>query len=99
MLATDLEIECLLRKIGKAIFIKILYPELTKDINITFEELANIYTDYASFTVNSQRTRLSSAKKIFVMNKQKEALENILLSEKISSEDKNLVHLYLKQLK
>lgn len=35
-------IECLLRKIGKEIFLRILYPEIKKNRNITVEELANI---------------------------------------------------------
>lgn len=81
-------INVLLQKSGKEIFLKILYPELIKDKNITIEELSSKYPRYASFSINSQRTRLSKAKKIFELNKQKEALQIILLSKIISEEDK-----------
>lgn len=89
------DLEYLLQKSGKEIFLKILFPELIKDKNITIEELSNKYPRYASFSVNSQRTRLSKAKKIFELNKQKEALQIILLSKRISEEDKKTaLHYY-----
>lgn len=85
-------INVLLQKSGKEIFLKILFPELIKDKNITIEELSSKYPRYASFSINSQRTRLSKAKKIFEMNKHKEALQIIMLSKKISEEDKKLLY-------
>ena len=92
------DIEKLLRSIGKEVFLKILYPEIEKDINITVEDLSKKYPIYASYTINSQRTRLSHAKKIFELNKQKEALQIIMLSKKMFAEDKKLASLYYKQL-
>lgn len=79
MKTLDVDLEYLLQKSGKEIFLKILLTELIKDKNITVEELSSKYPRYASFSINSQRTRLSKAKKIFELNKQKEALQIILL--------------------
>lgn len=93
-----LKIEYLLQKSGKEIFLKILFPELIKDKNITIEELSSKYPRYASFSINSQRTRLSKAKKIFEMNQHKEALQIIMLSKKISEEDKKTALKYYNQL-
>ena len=73
MKTLDVDLEYLLQKSGKEIFLKILLTELIKDKNITVEELSSKYPRYASFSINSQRTRLSKAKKIFELNKQKEA--------------------------
>lgn len=87
---SDPIIESLLRKIGKEIFLKILYPEILRDSNVTIEELVNKYTRYASFSISSQRSRLSNSKKIFELNRQKEALLNIMLSKKVSKENKEL---------
>ena len=80
MKTLDVDLEYLLQKSGKEIFLKILLTELIKDKNITVEELSSKYPRYASFSINSQRTRLSKAKKIFELNKQKEALQIILLT-------------------
>ena len=71
MKTLDVDLEYLLQKSGKEIFLKILLTELIKDKNITVEELSSKYPRYASFSINSQRTRLSKAKKIFELNKQK----------------------------
>lgn len=65
MKTLDVDLEYLLQKSGKEIFLKILLTELIKDKNITVEELSSKYPRYASFSINSQRTRLSKAKKIF----------------------------------
>lgn len=92
MKTLDVDLEYLLQKSGKEIFLKILLTELIKDKNITVEELSSKYPRYASFSINSQRTRLSKAKKIFELNKQKEALQIILLSKRISEEDKKLLY-------
>ena len=95
MKTLDVDLEYLLQKSGKEIFLKIL---LIKDKNITVEELSSKYPRYASFSINSQRTRLSKAKKIFELNKQKEALQIILLSKRISEEDKKTALQYYNQL-
>ena len=65
---------------------------------LVIEELSSKYPRYASFSINSQRTRLSKAKKIFELNKQKEALQIILLSKRISEEDKKTALQYYNQL-
>ena len=98
MKTLDVDLEYLLQKSGKEIFLKILLTELIKDKNITVEELSSKYPRYASFSINSQRTRLSKAKKIFELNKQKEALKIILLSKRISEEDKKTALQYYNQL-
>ena len=98
MKTLDVDLEYLLQKSGKEIFLKILLTELIKDKNITVEELSSKYPRYASFSINSQRTRLSKAKKIFELNKQKEALQIILLSKRISEEDKKTALKYYNQL-
>lgn len=98
MKTLDVDLEYLLQKSGKEIFLKILLTELIKDKNITVEELSSKYPRYASFSINSQRTRLSKAKKIFELNKQKEALQIILLSKRISEEDKKTTLQYYNQL-
>lgn len=98
MKTLDVDLEYLLQKSGKEIFLKILLTELIKDKNITVEELSSKYPRYASFSINSQRTRLSKAKKIFELNKQKEALQIILLSKRISEEDTKTALQYYNQL-
>lgn len=95
---SDSIIDYLLPKIGKEVFLKILYPEILRDSNVTIEELANKYTRYASFSITSQRSRLSNSKKIFELNKQKEALLNIMPSKKVSKENKELARKYYKEI-
>lgn len=98
MYKTDSEVEYLLQKSGKEVFLNILFPELMKDINVTIEELTKKYSIFESFSINSQRTRLSKAKKIFKMNKQKEAMHIIMLSKRISENNKYIARQYYKQL-
>ena len=69
MKTLDVDLEYLLQKSGKEIFLKILLTEL-----------------------------ISKAKKIFELNKQKEALQIILLSKRISEEDKKTALQYYNQL-
>lgn len=94
----DPEVEYLLHKSGKDVFLNILYPELIRDKDITIEELSNKYPRYASFSINSQRTRLSKAKKIFELNKQKEAMHIILLSKKLTKTNRHIARQYYKDL-
>lgn len=62
MKTLDVDLEYLLQKSGKEIFLKILLTELIKDKNITVEELSSKYPRYASFSINSQRTRFKQSK-------------------------------------
>lgn len=98
MYDTDSEVEYLLQKSGKEVFLNILYPELIRDKNVTIEEISNKYPRYASFSIDSQRTRLRKAKKIFELNKQKEAMHIILLSNKLSQRDRYIARQYYKDL-
>lgn len=52
MKTLDVDLEYLLQKSGKEIFLKILFPELIKDKNITIKELSSKYPRYASFSIN-----------------------------------------------
>ena len=52
MKTLDVDLEYLLQKSGKEIFLKILLTELIKDKNITVEELSSKYPRYASFSIN-----------------------------------------------
>lgn len=88
----DVELEYLLQKSGKEIFLKVLFPELIMDKDITIEKLSSKYPRYASFSINSQRTRLSKAKRIFELNKQKEVLQIILLGKKSRMRTKKLLY-------
>jgi hypothetical protein len=70
-----IEIESLLKKIGKSVFVEILYPEIIKNDNVSWQELSDKYALYAKFTDNSKRSRLSNARKIVRKGWSKRALE------------------------
>ncbi|MBO7494469.1 MAG: hypothetical protein J6T87_10040 [Bacteroidales bacterium] len=72
-----IEIESLLKKIGKSVFVEILYPEIIKNDNVSWQELSDKYALYAKFTDNSKRSRLSSARRIVRNGWGKRALEII----------------------
>jgi len=72
-----------LKAIGKDIFLTVLFPELKKNMEISYQELANKYERYSHFTINSQRSRLSKAKTIFKNGVENEALLNIIDSLKV----------------
>lgn len=76
-------VENTLRAIGKRVFVEYLYPELKKDMDITESELSEKYEEYASFSDNVRKSRLSSAKSIFRKGVEKEALRIISSSSNL----------------
>lgn len=93
----DTEVNYLLQKAGKEVFVRILYPELKENRYVTIEDIARKYLMFASFTLNSQKT-LSKANKIFALGKLKEAFQIILLSRKVKKEILKEAREILKQL-
>jgi hypothetical protein len=89
---SELNIENSLRAIGKEIYATILYPEISKNINIKHYEISNKHIKYSSFTENSQRSRLSKAKSIFKAGGEIEALINVFESNKVNIEIKEKVY-------
>ena len=84
----DINLEKSLRAIGKEIFAVILYPELSINLEIKINEISEKYDKYKSFTINSQRSRLSKAKSIFRAGEETQALLNIYDSNKVKNEVK-----------
>jgi hypothetical protein len=69
--------EYILRSIGKRVFIEYLYPELKRNMNITESELSEKYEEYAGFSENARKSRLSNAKTIFRRGLENKALRII----------------------
>lgn len=95
---SDLELIVLNKKlcsIGKTVFVKYLYPELRRNLDISELELSEKYPSYANFTDNGRKTRLSSSRSIFKNGLEKEALRIIVSSQNLPSEIKDLVKIYL----
>lgn len=82
-------VETTLQSIGKSVFVEYLYPELKKYMDITESELSVKYEEYASFSDNARKSRLSSAKSIFRRGVEKEALRIISSSGNLSLEVKS----------
>lgn len=93
----DTEVNYLLQKAGKEVFVRILYPELKENRYVTIEDIARKYPMFVSFTLNPQKT-LSKANKIFALGKLKEAFQIILLSRKVKKEILKEAREILKQL-
>jgi len=93
---SEINIEKSLRAIGKEIYATILYPEVSKNINIKHYEISNKHIKYSSFTENSQRSRLSKAKSIFKAGGEIEALINVFESNKVNTGIKEKVYELIK---
>lgn len=93
---SEINIEKSLRAIGKEIYATILYPEISKNINIKHYEISNKHIKYSSFTENSQRSRLSKAKSIFKAGGEIEALINVFESNKVNTGIKEKVYELIK---
>ena len=78
-----LDLDRKLQSVGKDVFVTILYPEILSNPNVTYEKLADSYPRYGSFSVNSQKSRLSSAKSIFTAGLELEALKIVIDSKKV----------------
>lgn len=75
-----------LRTVGKKSFVN-LYPELKKNISVTLEEISNKYPAFLeNNNLNSQNTKLSTARTIFKKGKSEIALKNIVNSKKVDKE-------------
>lgn len=98
MKTLDVDLEYLLQKSGKEIFLKILLTELIKDKNITVEELSSKYPRYASFCLFNSKIFFALLKRVLCELIEKEALQIILLSKRISEEDKKTALQYYNQL-
>lgn len=74
-----------LRSIGKNIFVK--YFEEFKNANFDREELAKklLSENPKASSIDAQKTRISNSRKIFELKMEKEALENIINSDKVES--------------
>ncbi|MDC0178143.1 hypothetical protein OAJ14_08365 [Polaribacter sp.] len=94
---SEFNIEKSLRAIGKEIYATILYPEISKNIDIKHYEISEKHLKYSSFTENSQRSRLSKAKSIFRSGGEIEALINVFESNKVSTEIKGKVYELIKK--
>ena len=90
-------VERILISVGKSTFLK-LYPILKNNIKIEPNEVCKLISDYKNYTPASQKTRLGHARRIINEGWEREALENISLSDKLNSEDIELALEYLKKL-
>lgn len=94
----DSEFERLNKKlcrIGKAAFVKYLYPELKRNIDISEVEISEKYPFYADYSDIARKTRLSSSRTILKNGLEKEALMNIVSSQNIPEEIRDLARKYL----
>ena len=76
------ELKRLLKAIGMKAYVEILFPALMKDREITVMELCRKFPDFNQYTLYSQNTRWSKARKIFDNGWQFEALKSISLSSR-----------------
>jgi hypothetical protein len=81
-----MNLDVLLRKIGMSVFVQILYPELMRDKNVSIETICERHVKFAEFTLNSQRSRLSSAKTIFRDGLERQALKLIAKSDQVDNQ-------------
>ncbi|TQR14734.1 hypothetical protein [Psychrobacillus soli] len=72
-----------LRSIGKEIFVE--YFEEFRDLNVDREELSKklLKDNPKAISLDAQKTRISNARKIFELKMEKEALENIVKSDRL----------------
>lgn len=73
----DDQLKKLLNACGKQAFVNYLFPSLSKDTNVTVQDIARLYPECNDFSANSQNTRLSKARTIFKNGWEYDALEII----------------------
>jgi hypothetical protein len=83
----SLDVKKCLKSIGKEAFVRILFPILKKDPDITLEELAKKLP--ASTNINSLTIRLGQSRRIFDERAEYEALQIIVLSKRVPNEIKD----------
>ena len=76
-------VENTLRAIGKRVFVEYLYPELKGNMDIIESDISEKYEEYAGFSENTRKSRLSGAKSIFKRGLEKEALRIISSSSNV----------------
>lgn len=88
-------IEKKLRTIGKTIFADYLYIEVSKNFDITIEELCYKHKDFKNYKLSSQRTKLSATRSLLRKGKGIIALQNIIKSEKVNKKIREKAKLLL----
>lgn len=91
-------IDKLLKKIGKEVFIEILYPLLVKNKDIDAEDVARSNKRFATFTKSSQRTRISNAKRLFLQFGAKDILYVIINSKRVDEGARQFALKYYEEL-
>lgn len=95
----DMDVNLDLNKIGKEVFVKVLYPELVRDRSVSIDEIVKRHFSYGNFTVKSQKSRLSKSKRLFREGRVEKALEIIVCSGKVDLEIRKLAQRYLLDLR
>lgn len=90
-----------LNKIGKEVFIEILYPSIKQNFNIDYTDVCKMYPDYEKRAVSdiSKRTRLSKAKTIIKNGWERHALTIISESKRLDEHIINKAKMYLDLIK
>lgn len=93
------ELKYLISKCGLTAFVTYLYPELKEDINVSLKTLRLKHPEYNGESDEVMNTRLSKARRIFLLNLQREALQIIMFSKRMRNDVKDLAKkYYLEQL-
>lgn len=85
-----------MKSIGKECFILYICPELLKDQDITYDDIARKYPTYAGYKLENQKSRLSTSKRIFREGNVTDALRLILDSGRLDEHVRELAKAYLK---
>lgn len=72
-----------LKSVGKRVFRDVLYPAIKNNPDITYTELARVDSHFGSYKESSQKSRLSTAKSIFINGLEEEALLIIEASKRV----------------
>ena len=95
------EINAKLNRIGKDVFISILYPALKKSFDIDYKDVCRMFPEYAEKVKSdkAKQTRLSTAKSILREGYEKEALIIISESNRLDEQLTNKAKEYLALIK
>ena len=95
------EIKDKLNKIGKDVFISILYPALKKSFDIDYKDVCRMFPEYSDRVISdkSKRTRLSKARSILRNGWEKYALTIISESNRLDEQLINKAKEYLALIK
>lgn len=87
-----------LKSIGKSAFLK-LYPIVKENPNISLAEVYKHYPEFKNYSSNAQKTRLSSTRSIVNQGLDYEAMSNVMLSSRLSKEDRMKAEQFVADLK